>query len=156
MRIGECEKEFIAVSGKAEKHYNMRDRNVEYNVGDLVLLPSKNLSLKGVPTELQRKFVGPFEVTEVIGTQACKLNLPDSWKLQNACHVSSLKRWKAALHMSDEGSPIILGCRVHIRREAELERVLMRLRGGNRNRFTLPPFKCRFEPCQRQCSWFSA
>ena len=37
---------------------------VEYKVGDLLLLSSKNLSFRNIPAKLQQKFVGPFEVTE--------------------------------------------------------------------------------------------
>ena len=37
-------------------------------------------------------------------------------------------------------------CWVHIRGEAALGRVPMRLRGGSSNRSTLPPFPRRFEP----------
>ena len=40
---------------------------VEYKVGDLLLLSSKNLSVKNILAKLQKKFVGPFEVIEKVG-----------------------------------------------------------------------------------------
>ena len=79
-----------------QKYYNQRHRSFKFEEGDLVLLSSKNLSMKGVPGKLKRKFVGPFKVIEKIGTQAYKLQLPESWKMHNGFHVSLLKEWKSA------------------------------------------------------------
>ena len=47
---------------KQRQYYDKRHKEVEYRVEDLVLLSSKNLSFKGIPAKLQKKFVGPFEV----------------------------------------------------------------------------------------------
>ena len=63
---------------KQAKYYNLKRRDLEYEVGELVLLSSRNLSFKGVPTKLQKKFVGLFEIVEKIGAQAHRLKLPDS------------------------------------------------------------------------------
>ena len=57
---------------KQQMYYNQRHRNVEYSVGDLVLLSTKNLKFKNIPVKLQKRFVGPFEVIEKIGSQAYK------------------------------------------------------------------------------------
>ena len=81
---------------KQQQYYNLHHRAVEHRVGDLVLLSSKNLSFKNTPVKLQKKFVGPFEVVEKIGTQAYRLNLPDSWKIHDVFHISLLKKWKTA------------------------------------------------------------
>ena len=51
-----------------QRYYNQRHRAVEYAVGDLILLLTKNLKFKNVPVKLQKTFVGPFEITEKIGT----------------------------------------------------------------------------------------
>ena len=51
-----------------------RRRDVKYNVGDLVLLATKNLCLQG-PRKLQDCFVGPFRVLQKIGKTAYKLDL---------------------------------------------------------------------------------
>ena len=67
-----------------------------FQVGDLVLLSTRNLKMKGIPTKLQKRFVGPFRVTETIGEQAYRLSLPDNWKIHPVFHVSLLKEWKAA------------------------------------------------------------
>ena len=67
-----------------------------YKVGDLVLLSTRNLKLKGTPGKLQKRFVGPFRVIETIGEQAYRLALPEDWRIHPVFHVSLLRDWKAA------------------------------------------------------------
>ena len=43
-----------------EEYYNKKHRDVMYAVGDLVLLSTQNLKIKGVPQKLQRNFVAPL------------------------------------------------------------------------------------------------
>ena len=82
--------------GLQQKYYDQRHRDIQYKVGDLVLLSTKNLKLKGIPTKLQHKFVGPFRVVEKIGQQAYKLFLPDEWRVHPVFHASLLKDWRIA------------------------------------------------------------
>ena len=49
-----------------KRYADARRRDVNYNVGDLVLLATKNLRLQG-PRKLQDRFVGPFRVLQKIG-----------------------------------------------------------------------------------------
>ena len=51
--------------------------------------------MKGIPSKLQKRFVGPFRVIETIGEQAYRLSLPDNWKIHPVFHVSLLREWKA-------------------------------------------------------------
>ena len=53
-----------------KKYYDKNHRDVGYKVGDLVLLSTHNLKMKGTPGKLQKRFVGPFRVIETIGQQA--------------------------------------------------------------------------------------
>ena len=79
-----------------QKYYDKKHRDVGYRVGDLVLLSTRNLKMKGTPGKLQKRFVGPFRVTETIGEQAYRLALPEEWRIHPVFHVSLLRDWKAA------------------------------------------------------------
>ena len=64
-----------------QSYYNKKHRDIQFSVGDLVLLSTQNLRLKGIPHKLQRKFCGPYKILEKIGTQAYRLKLPDTWRI---------------------------------------------------------------------------
>ena len=88
-----------------QRYYNQRHRSVEYSVGDLILLSTKNLKFKNVPVKLQKRFVGPFEITEKIGTQAYRIQLPENWSIHNVFHVSLLKKWKTSVYRTEAAEP---------------------------------------------------
>jgi hypothetical protein len=68
---------------------------VQYEVGEQVLLSTKNLSLKMQgTTKLLPRFIGPFTITERIGAVAYRLDLPPVLKVHNVFHVSLLKQYK--------------------------------------------------------------
>ena len=67
-----------------------------------MLLSTRNLNMKGTPGKLQRKFVGPFQITEVIGQQAYRLSLLEDWKIHPVFHVSLLKDWRTANLQEDQ------------------------------------------------------
>ena len=74
--------------------YDARHRPVSYREGDLVLLSTTNLQVRGTPKKLQRKFVGPFRITECIGSQSYRLAVPTTWRMHDVFHVSLLKTWR--------------------------------------------------------------
>ena len=77
-----------------QSYYNKKHRDIQFSVGDLVLLSTQNLRLKGIPHKLQRKFCGPYRIVEKIGTQAYRLKLLDTWRIHPVFHVSLLKQWR--------------------------------------------------------------
>ena len=53
-----------------------------YKAGDLVLLSTRNLGLKGGPCKTPKEICGSFSRSlRVIGQQAYRLSLPDEWKI---------------------------------------------------------------------------
>ena len=74
------------VVGQQQKYYNRKHRYVQHAVGDLVLLSTRNLKMKGIPDKLKKRFMGPFKIQERIGQQAYRLLLPETWKV----HQSSI------------------------------------------------------------------
>ena len=91
--------------GLQQKYYDQKHRDVHYYVGDLVLLSTRNLKMKGTPAQLQLRFVGPFTVIEVIGQPAYKLLVPEDWKVHPVFHVSLLKKWNIASLQEDQPIP---------------------------------------------------
>ena len=85
-----------------QKYYDQKHRDVRYEVGDLVLLSTRNIKKKGTPWKWQQQFVGPFRVTDTIGQQAYHLSLLNTWKIHPVVHVSLLKRWNAADLQEDQ------------------------------------------------------
>ena len=74
---------------------NSKRRHVSYEVGDFVLLSSKNLALKsdGVK-KLAHRYFGPFEILRKVGPLAYELKIPASMKVHDVFHVSLLKIYK--------------------------------------------------------------
>ena len=74
------------------KYYNQKHTPIEFKRGSLVKLSTRNLKLKD--KKLQPRFVGPFRVTEVIGTQAYRLALPEQYaRLHDVFPVQLLERY---------------------------------------------------------------
>jgi transposase InsO family protein len=74
------------------KSYNERHTSVEFKRGSLVKLSTRNLKLKD--KKLQPRFIGPFRVTEVIGTQAYRLALPEQYaRLHDVFPVQVLEKY---------------------------------------------------------------
>jgi len=59
-------------------------------VGDLVLLDSKGLETMRPSKKLDDKRYGPFPITELVGIQSYRLQLPTSWKIHDVFHTSKL------------------------------------------------------------------
>jgi hypothetical protein len=64
-----------------------------YKVGDKVLLNTKYLNLKHSKTnrKLLLKWIGPFEVVQVVGPVAYKLKMNPGWRVHLVFHVSLLE-----------------------------------------------------------------
>jgi len=61
-----------------------------YQKEDQVWLEETNLHTSHPSHKLRPKRFGPFEVMEALSLVTYRLNLPQSWKLHNAFHVSLL------------------------------------------------------------------
>ena len=65
-----------------KKYADRRRRSLEFAVGDQVFLkisPLKNVIRFGRKGKLAPRFVGPFPITERIGTLAYRVNLPEKF-----------------------------------------------------------------------------
>ena len=73
------------------KHYNKKHLPKSYNVGDLVMLATKNLKQKRPSKKLSHKFIGPFKIIDKVGAQAYRLLLPSTYRIHNTFHISLLE-----------------------------------------------------------------
>ncbi len=79
------------------KAANKKRRNIEFEVGQKVLLKTKQLALrskKDLPRKLTRRYVGPYEILEKISPVAYKIQLPSTWRIHPTFHISKLKEYK--------------------------------------------------------------
>jgi hypothetical protein len=69
--------EYLKAQERQAKYYNQRHQEKLFKRGDLVKLSTRNLRLKD--KKLQPRWVGPFRITERIGSQAYRLALPQKY-----------------------------------------------------------------------------
>ena len=63
-----------------------------------MLLSKANLQVRGTLAKLKHKFAGPFCITECIGSQSYRLDLPTTWRVHNVFHVLLLKIWREDMY----------------------------------------------------------
>jgi Chromo (CHRromatin Organisation MOdifier) domain len=83
------------VATKLQARYaNTKRRDVQYEVGDWLLLSSKNLHFKVGTPKLLPRWVGPFQVVKRVGSQAYELPLHARWRIHDVFHVSNLEGYR--------------------------------------------------------------
>jgi hypothetical protein len=111
----------LAAQSRQKLFADQKRREVEYKVGDDLLLSTINFKLKHPGTrKLLPKWVGPFKVKERIGKVAYKLTLPDNLKMHNVFHVQLLKPYRTDGQVKPPPPPIEIDDSL----EYEVERVL--------------------------------
>jgi len=92
----ECAKENLLRAQERQKKYaDQNRREVEFEVGEKVLLSTANLNNEQRAPKLLPRFVGPFRVVRRIGPVAYELSLPPSLsRVHPVFHVSKLKKYR--------------------------------------------------------------
>lgn len=81
----------ILLAQEQQRLYANKDRkDVEFEVGDRVLLSTKFLPLKE-PKPFKDRFVGPFKILEKYGPRTYKLKLPPTWRIHPVIDIVLLK-----------------------------------------------------------------
>jgi len=86
-----------------------RKETEDWKKGDRVLLSTKDLVFKERPVKkLMERYVGPYEIEEVVSSNAVKLQLPISMRIYLVVNVSWIVRYKEQVkgQKKEEGKPI--------------------------------------------------
>jgi len=109
------------------KKYTNRKRGKaeEYQVGDWVLLSTKDLKyqIKGRQLEkLIERFVGPYQVKGIISTNTIELDLPSTVKIHPVVNISRVRRYKDQVEgqKKEQLEPVI----IKGEKEYEVEKIL--------------------------------
>lgn len=117
-------RQHLAAAQLRQKQYaDQKRREVNFSVGEQVLLSTKYFKLQGPrggTSKLLPKYVVPFKVSENIGPVACRLELPPHWKVHPVFHVSLLKTY----HRSGRYQPPPVPVEIEGALEYEVERVI--------------------------------
>jgi hypothetical protein len=95
----------IAAQQRQKALANKRRVDQDYKVGDKVLLSTKYLNLKHSESsrKLLPKWIGPFEVVQVVGPVAYKLKMNPGWRVHPVFHVSLLEPYR------EDGQVVTIG-----------------------------------------------
>lgn len=92
---------------RAMKTANPARRQALFNVGDRVLLSSRNIAMKTPGTnKLLPKYLGPFPVSEVLSPVTYRLELPASMRCHNVFHAGLLLEYKT--DGREQNPPVVL------------------------------------------------
>jgi transposase InsO family protein len=82
----------VEAQQRQARHADRHRRRVQLAVGDMVLLSTEGLQLRGHDSKLCSRYVGPFAVTEVVNSNAIRLALPPQMQaLHPVFNISRLK-----------------------------------------------------------------
>ena len=120
--IAEAKRCLHAAQQRQKAYADTRRRDVDFKVGEDVLLSTRNLTLKMIgSSKLMPRYVGPFKIARKVNQVAYELDLPPSMKIHNVFHVSLLAQYRSDGSVSPPPPPKLIGGEL----EYEVERILM-------------------------------
>ena len=96
--IDNAKKALAAARDRQKRYADLRRRDVEFDVGDHVLVSTKNIKIKiasASTSKLMPKYIGPFGITDRINEVAYRLKLPLNMRVHPVFHVSLLQPYRS-------------------------------------------------------------
>ena len=107
--LAEAKEHLKAAQKRQKAHANKKRREVSYDIGDQLLLSTKNIKLKTLRArKLLPKWIGPFRVVKRIGEVAYKVELLDTMQMHDVFHVSLLKPYRSDGTIQPPPSPLFI------------------------------------------------
>jgi len=101
-----AKRNLIEAQDRQRTYANQGRRHVEYEVGEEILLSTKNIRWKHPGTKkFLPRFIGPFKILARIGAVAYRLELPDEYTIHNVFHVSLLKPYHKGVNVAPSPPP---------------------------------------------------
>ena len=89
------------------RYYNQHAKQqLDFRVGDLVMLNAKNIRTKRPSPKLAPRFYGPFKILEQRGNLVNNLEISDRWKIHPVFHVSLLEPYRTSIRPAREQPPM--------------------------------------------------
>jgi transposase InsO family protein len=140
-----------------ERNANRHRRDVEYNVGDQVLLNSNHINLASQALrpskKLQHRFIGPYQVITKVSPVAYKLELPPDLRIHPVFHVSLLRPYQAPTKIEHRtlNTPPPPAITIEDHQEYEVEQILDQRTRFRRKEFLVkwvgyPDYDATWEP----------
>jgi transposase InsO family protein len=136
-------KSLLQAAQQRQQHYaDKKRRVVEFAVGDMVMLDSKNIKLRTPGAQkLMPKYIGPFEVIERHGPVAYRLELPHTMRrVHPVFHVSLLHAYRTDGRRQPPPPPIRFADE-----DWYVVKAITNERTVNKNRRKITQFYCSFE-----------
>ena len=157
-KVEEIRMRMKTAQDRQKSYADKRRRELEFEVVDEVFLkisPLKNIIRFGRKGKLAPRFVGPFPITERIGTLAYRVGLPEKFEgVYNVFHVSHLRK---AVYDPTMTIPSAQLDEIDISPDLTVERKSVRIVDDSvkqlRRGKSVKLVKVQWSPDERDCTW---
>jgi hypothetical protein len=121
LRLARAKVLLQAAQQRQSTYANQSRRDLQFRVGDRVLLSTQTLRISSVGTrKLLPRFIGPYVINRKINDVAYELTLPPNLRAHNVFHVSLLRKYQSTVELPLPPPPVLIDDEL----EYEVDRIL--------------------------------